>query len=333
MDLSFNNPGYLLLGPLSLVPFFLNNRQATRYSSLIMLPKDWLSSVFFGLIKLTSASAILLLVLGLAEPHYPQRSVKKTGTGAHIVLLLDRSASMNENFSGRYFGGSAKESKVSVARKLLTELVRRRENDFFGLIFFSTTPIHVLPLSQDKQAVISAINAANTRGRGVTNIAPGLAMALEYFIDQPVTGSRVILLVSDGAARIDEATQTTLTQLFKLHKVMLYWIYLRNKSSASLTERPANANETTTPEYFLHQYFLGMGVPYRAFEAQNPRALQQAIAEIEKLENKPIQYALKVPRQSLVNEFYGWAILGLVFLLLIRWLELRTGASLSKKAD
>lgn len=321
MDIGFYHPWVLFITPLALLPFFRSSQNPVSYSSLSMIPGDWLSQCFFTAIKLIGASVIALILLGLASPYFKEKTVERIGNGAHIVLLLDRSASMNENFAGRYFGGGAKESKVAVARSLLTEFVERRKDDLIGMISFSTSPIHVLSLTQDKKAVLSAIQATKSRGRGVTNIAPGLAMALDFFIDQPVTGSRVILLVSDGAARIDSDTQSTLAQIFRQNKVMLYWIYLRNKTSSSLKVKPANPNETTTPEYFLHQYFSSMDIPYQAFEAENPQALQEAIRKIEKLENKPIIYREKVPRQNLASSLYKTAIVLLIILFAVKGYE------------
>ncbi len=320
MDINFAHPWVLVFSLLSLLPFFRSNVKPARYSSLSMIPADVLSTLFYILLKLLAAAVIFLLVTGLAEPYYQESTVERIGKGAQIVLLLDRSASMNENFAGRYFGGKATESKVAVARQMLTEFVQRRRDDLFGMISFSTSPIHVLPLTQDKTAILSAIQATRSRGRGVTNIAPGLSMALDYFADQPQTGSRVILLVSDGAARIEPETQDKLSRIFHQNKVILYWIYLRNKNSASLRQKPANANETTTPEYFLHQYFLSMNIPYRAFEAENPDALQNAIREIEKLENEPIIYQEKIPRQYLANLSYQLAMLLIIVLFCLHYL-------------
>ncbi|MGR9044168.1 MAG: vWA domain-containing protein [Gammaproteobacteria bacterium] len=331
MTLSLTYPWAFVLSPLALLPFVGRHQQAMRYSSLSALPFDAISFVLLTLFKLIASGIILLLVFSLTQPYLPEQTVQRLGKGAQIVLLLDRSASMNENFAGRYFGGRASESKVAIARKLLSEFVRQRQDDFFGMISFSTAPIHVLPLTQDKTAVLAAIQATQSRGRGVTNIAPGLAMALDYFKNKPVTGSRVIMLVSDGAARIDLETQTLLAQLFNQHRVLLYWIYLRNDRSASLYNPPANANESTSPEYFLHRFFMNMGIPYRAFEAENPKALENAITEIGKLENKPIQYHEKIPRQNLSETCYRWAILGIVILLLARYFELKTEVALAKK--
>lgn len=322
MAISFAYPWFLSLLLLAALPFWRSRYRAENYSSLIMLPKDRLSTLVIASLKILASTIIMLLVTGLAEPYYRENQIEKIGTGAHIVILLDRSASMNENFSGSYFGGQAKNSKVAVARDMLSKFIARRQHDLFGMISFSTSPIHVLPMTQDRLAINAAIKATRSRGRGVTNIAPGLSMALDYFIDREHTGSRVILLVSDGAARIETETQATLSKLFKQHKVILYWIYLKNAKSGSLTERPKNANETTTPEYFLHQYFQQMGIPYQAFEAQNPNALQRAIEEIEKLQNEPIIYQQKIPRKSLSGLLYLWAILLLiVFSILLKLLQ------------
>jgi mxaC protein len=158
----------------------------------------------------------------------------------------------------------------------------------------------------------------------VTNIAPGLAMALDFFAGKPREGSRIILLVSDGAARIDEETRDRLRQTFQETDTTLYWIYLRNPSSAPLTEKPANPNETTTPEYFLNEFFESLEVPYRAFEAENPNAMEKAIAEVERLETLPLPYREKLPRKDLSDRFFATA-LGLMMLLLgARALEVKT---------
>ena len=160
MELNLTYPWALLLSPLALLPFFGRHLKALRYSSVTALPFDAISFVLFTLLKLLSAGIILLLVFSLTFPYSKEQTVTRIGQGAQIVLLLDRSASMNENFAGRYFGGSANESKVAIARKLLSEFVRQRQDDFFGMISFSTAPIHVLPLTQDH----SSHSVARTRG-------------------------------------------------------------------------------------------------------------------------------------------------------------------------
>jgi mxaC protein len=314
VNLGFAEPWALLLMAAALLPWLRRGQTSLAYSSLALLPEDPLSAWIDRGLRLSGAAAVLCLALGMAGPYLREQWVERIGTGAHIVLLLDRSSSMNDNFTGKYLGARAGESKSAVARKLLAEFVARREHDLFAVVEFAAAPIYVLPLTEDRTAVQAAIAAAGGRGHGVTHIAPGLAMALDFFTGKPVTGSRLILLVSDGAARIDEETQDKLRQWFQETQSSLYWIYLRNPKSAPLSEQPANPNESTTPEYFLDQYFRNLGVPYRAFEAENPAALQRAIAEVEKLENLPLRYREKLPRRDLAGGFYG-AALGFLLLL------------------
>lgn len=315
MSLGFTEPWALLLMATAPLPWLRLGQRPLAYSSIAMIPADPLSSLIDRLLRFAGVGAVLTLSLGIAGPYLREQQVERIGTGAHIVLLLDRSSSMNDNFTGKYLGARASESKSAVARQLLSEFVARREHDLFALVEFSAAPIYVLPLTEDRRALQAAIAAAGRRGHGITHIAPGLAMALDFFAGKPVTGSRLILLVSDGAARIDEETQDRLRQSFQETQTTLYWIYLRNPKSAPLSEKPANPNESTTPEYFLDQYFRNLGVPYRAFEAQSPAALQQAIAEVEKLENLPLRYLEKRPRHDLSDGFFT-AALGFLTLLI-----------------
>ena len=314
MNLSFSEPLALLFGFLALIPWLKRGQVPIRYSSLSLIPADpWSIAIDRGL-RFSGAAAVLCLALGIAGPFLQEQWVEKIGTGAEVVVLLDRSSSMSENFSGRYLGGGAGESKSAVARQLLAEFVARREHDAFAMVDFAAAPIYVLPLTHDREAVLAAINAVGGRGHGVTNIAPGLAMALDFFSGRPVAGSRVVLLMSDGAARLEEEVRDQLKQWFRNAEASLYWIYLRNPKGGRLSEKPEHPGETTTPEYFLHRYFQELGVPYRAFEAENPEAVQKAIAEVEKLENLPLRYTEKLPRRDVSGPCYAAA---LVFLLIV----------------
>ena len=323
MSLGLLTPWALILLPLALIPWFRRGQEAIRYSSLMMVPEDPLSEWIDRGLRAMASLALSLLILGMSGPFQREKSVDRIGTGAHIVLLLDRSSSMNENFTGRYLGAKASESKSAMARKLLSEFVDRRVHDLFAMVAFAAAPIYVLPLTDDRTAVQAAIAAAGGRGHGVTNIAPGLAMALEFFNQKPKEGSRIILLVSDGAARIDEQTRDRLRQNFEETGTTLYWIYLRNPTSAPLTEKPANPNESTTPEYFLNAYFESLDVPYKAFEAENPDAMEKAIKEVERLENLPLPYREFLPRHDLSNGFFISALVLMLGLIAARLMEVR----------
>ncbi|MDD5035999.1 MAG: VWA domain-containing protein [Methylococcaceae bacterium] len=321
--MSFSHPWALLLGLLAVIPWLLSGQKKLGYSSIARLPEDRLSVWIDRGLRLLAAMAVLLLALGIAGPHLREQWVEKLGTGAQIALLVDHSSSMNENFSGAYLGGKANESKSALAAKLLVEFVDRRRDDLFALVAFSAAPIYVLPLTQDREAVRAGVQALGGRGHGITNIAPGLAMALDYFKGQPLTGSRIVLLVSDGGARMEEETGDQIRQLFQDVQASLYWIYLRNPKGGRLSVAPKNPNESATPEYFLHRYFQTLGVAYQAYEADDPQTLQQAIAAVEKLENRPLHYREKLPRRDMSSYCYGLALSCLLVLLVFQSLEVK----------
>ncbi len=192
MSIGLSAPWALILGITALIPLLKRGQAAISYPSISMLPSDPLSTMLDRLLRSSAAAAALSLSLGSAGPYLHEQWVERVGTGAHIVLLLDRSSSMNENFSGSYMGGRAQETKGAIARKLLAEFVARREHDLFAMIDFSAAPIYVMPFTQDRPAILAAIEATSGRGHGVTNIAPGLAMALDFYSGKPFTGSRIV---------------------------------------------------------------------------------------------------------------------------------------------
>lgn len=329
-EIAFAREWWLLALPIATLPFWHQGGNKIPYPALAWFPTDSISQRLEWYRQLLLCAFLLTLVISLAAPYLKEHKVMHMGRGAHIVLTIDRSSSMNENFAGRYMGGIAKESKSAAARRLLLDFVSRRNQDLFSVVIFSTAPIHVLSLTQDHQAVKAAIRAIGLRGRGVTNIAPGLAMALEEFRGKAMTGARVILLVSDGGARIDPDTQEMLRQGFQDLGVRLYWIYLRNQRSVSvLHPLKRKLSETRTPEYFLHQFFQTLDVPYQVFEADNPKSLAEAIEAVGRLENRPLRYFEILPRQDLSQlGFTMTLILGLPLLFwygleVHRWLDSR----------
>jgi mxaC protein len=322
-SLSFSAPFAFLLLPLIVLPLLRNTVPTVSYSWTRLLPIDPFSERLTWLIKIVTSLVILALIIAIAQPFSGQKIVTKVGTGAQIVLVFDRSASMRSDFASTYMGGGARDSKSTVARQILQEFILSREDDFLGMVSFSSAPVYVLPLTQSRAAITAAISGTQTGSKGTTNIAPALSMALDYFADQPLTGSRIIMLVSDGAAKMDNDTQQVLKLLFKDRQARLYWIYLRNHNGTRLTDIPKNANESRTPELFLHQFFQSLDVPYRAFEAENPQILRDSIAEIDRLENKPLVYQEKTPRRSLSSWVFASALLLMLSLVPMRLLETR----------
>ena len=324
MNIGVLYPLALLLLPLALIPIFFHGQTAINYSSLSLLPADPISRVVSGLLRVIQVACVIAIVLGIAGLHRSEEAVERLGEGAQMVMLIDSSGSMDRPFATGNKGSSRAAvwgtytSKGQIARELLANYAALRRQDMFALFVFSGNPIPVHPLTE-KPAVIQAAIAAGTIERGLasTDLGKGLIQSLEFFKDKPFTGSRILMLVSDGAAKLTLPVQDRIRQLLEVNRVTLYWIYLRDQHSPGLhTEMTMDTAENIAPEQLVHRFFSSMNLPYRAFSAENPQALQEAIAEVDQLQNLPIRYTDVIPKRDLSACCFG-AALGLLMLLLV----------------
>jgi mxaC protein len=323
--LSFAHPWVLVLLPLAGLPLLVLALGRDGYPSLDGIPPDPASRVIDWLIRAAGVLAISGLILGLAGLQKRGATVERVGEGAHIVLLFDRSRSMDDTFAGEAATPSDA-SKSATARKLLLDFIDKRPHDFFGVDAFSTSPIHILPLTDKKDAIRAAINAMDRSGLAYTNVGRGLAMALSTHEADPAAASRAILLVSDGAAVLDRKTQEKLKTEFAKRRINLYWLFLRTAGSPGIFDvPPPDATDTphALPERHLHKFFLTLPTTYHAFEAENPAAVADAIGEIDKLERAPIRYIERTPHRDLSNWCYSGAALALLLLVIAKLAETR----------
>lgn len=333
--LSFGNPWVLLLLPLTALPWLRAPASAHPYSSLARLPADRASGAIGRALCALASAAIAGCILGVSDPEVSLPPTEHVGRGAQIAVLLDRSVSMDQTFAGRSAanapgsGGSGPgESKSAAARRLLEAFAQRRDHDLIGLVVFSTVPLRVIDFTGKPAVVRAAIEAGDIgRGLGETDIGSGLMEALSLFMNQPYNGSRVILLVSDGGARLDIDTQLRLAELMKRERIALYWLYLRTAHGPQILERsPAAGEPDDAPERVLHDYFQRMGSPYHAYEAEDPAALALAMADIDRLQSLPIRYRYESVQRDLSAAAYGAALVCSLLLTLAAGAEARRWA-------
>jgi mxaC protein len=325
MALALTTPAVLWLAPLALLPFVVRLHVPQAYPSLALLTGDPLSmAIDFGL-RLAGAVAILALLLGVGGLHLAGQTNQHIGSGAHIVLVIDRSSSMDDSFAGSR-PTAQQASKSAEARRFLRSFVANAEHDMLGVAIFSTSPLQALPLTTHREAVLAAVDAIARPGLSETDIARGIAMALSMHDDDPSSASRAIILVSDGAGVIDRLVQEKLRAAFRKRPVHLYWVFLRTANAPGIFDPPAAGERDVpqvAPERHLHRFFQSLRIPYRAFEAERPEAIGDAIAEIGRLERHPIVYSERTPEQSLSRYAYAVAALALALLLAARMAEVR----------
>lgn len=324
-EYGFNHPWVLWLLPLALLPLLLERTHSRHYSSISMLPHDTLSQWISWLLKAFSVIGLAAIILGLAAPHSNEREIQKTGIGAQITLVLDRSASMDDLFSG---DGNSQvgETKSAAASRLITEFINARQNDMFGMISFSNSAMYVLPLSENKQAMLHAVQATTGNTLFQTNIGAGLTSGIGLFDKVPNSGSRVIILLSDGAGNISDPIREKIRDWLAKFDISLYWIVLKKPGGISIFDTKYNGkDDSEIPiEIKLFNFFKSLNTPFKAYEADNSRVLAQAIDDINQKERKPIQYMEKIPGVDYAHWCYALAALMVALLLALKLLEVKS---------
>lgn len=324
--MSLSYPWALLLLTLALIPLWLTRQEGHYYSSLAMVPKDMLSDIASLLLRYLSVVIIVSMILALAGPHGSIGKIERIGRGAQTVLVIDRSASMDDPFAGLGMDGHIGETKSGAAKRLITQFVDSRKDDVVGIATFSNSAMHVIPLTQSREAIHAAITAAGGAGLLQTNIGAGLTTGIAMFEKMPDSGSRAIVLLSDGAGRISPKTKLKISDWIVKQHVNLYWIVLRQPDGISIfNAKYQNANMGEVPaEIELHQFFQTLKTKYKAYEAEDPKILQLAIQDVNQRERQPIRYSEKIPGRDYSNLFTGFAACLVGLLLLIKYLGVRS---------
>jgi mxaC protein len=331
VSVDFARAWVLLLLPLAVLPFLPGRRDTLAFSYTALLPRDPLGEAAGWLWKVIAAAALVSTIVALAGPGRPQTKVARVGRGAEILVLMDRSRSMDDHMlpsDWRKLDRSLLlhhlargQPKAKVARDLLAKFVQQRPDDRFGLMFFSTRPLSVVSFTQHDAVVQAGIAAADI-GRGLANTEVGRALlaAVAEFDRRAYSGSRIILLVSDGGAYLDPPTQQRIVAGLARNRIALYWFYLRSYNSPALDS--SDPDRASAPELALHRFFQTLRTPYRAYQAEVPEDLAKAVDDVGRQQNLPLDFLEEVPRQDYSRRFLLAALVCCLSLLATRLLTI-----------
>lgn len=325
----FDHPWALLLLPLALLPLRRQRRDALMVATLDWLPVDRLGSALGALWRALAVAAMAATVLGLAGPGQGGEPEPRSGRGAEVLILMDRSSSMDAvvhlNAPATAGGFSVTESKAEIVRRLLQEFIARRPDDRLAFMAFGTSPMAGTPFTDDN-AVVQAALAATAIGRGLpnTNMGPALLAAIREFEGRPYSGSRIVLVVSDGGAQLDEPTRERIRAGLAAQRIGLYWIYIRSGPNAPslVGEAAGSTTYVSEGERELHDFFGSLPTPYHLFQTDDAHAMEAAMAEIDRQQNFPLGYFERTPRRDHSRLCFAAALLCAAALLALRLLQL-----------
>ena len=284
-------------------------------SPVAKLPMSWkqiLIHVCFAL----QLVAIGGLIVALARPQSHDNFNTSRINGTDIVLAIDISGSMNaKDFNP---------SRFAAAKDVASRFVNQREHDNIGLVVFAGESLSLMPLTNDRSALINAIDNIEmgdlTDG---TAIGDGLVSAINRIVSGKAK-SKSIILLTDGTNNAGEVPPATAAQIAKQKGVRVYTIGVGTNGSIKIPDPygfSSTTIETKIDEESLREIAESTNGKY--FRAKDEKVLRKVFDEIDKLEKS----ILDVDKFTYTEEnFEPWILLSLCSLglyLLLRYTVLR----------
>lgn len=231
--------------------------------------------------------ALSCLIIALARPQKRSNEQRTEGEGIDIMLCMDVSGSMGST--------DIPPSRMDVAKEMAEEFVRSRPVDRIGLVIFSGESFTQCPLTNDRNSLITQIQALENRTllKDGTIIGEGLATAVDRLSKSP-SKSKVIILITDGK---EDAPDTrlidplTALEIAKSKGVKVYTIGIGAMPSTIIEvtgNKPKQKNPTIDfiDEELLRKIAVETGGQY--FRARDKQGLKDTYNQIDKLEKSKI---------------------------------------------
>ena len=256
------------------------------------------------------------LIVALCRPQTHDNFNKSRVEGTDIVLALDISGSM----SARDF----EPSRFVAAKDVASHFVSQRENDNIGLVVFAGESLSLMPLTNDRAALMNAIKEVDM---GLLNDGTAIGDGLASAINRIATGkakSKSIILLTDGTNNAGEVPPSTAAQIARQKGIKIYTIGVGTNGTIQITDPygfSSTTMETKIDEESLKEIASLTNGKY--FRATDEKMLKKVFDEIDSLEKT----VLDVDRFTFTDEnFMPWVLIALCALcayLLLRYTVLR----------
>ena len=317
----------LLLMMLAAVPVYLVARRlpaAVTYSSL-RIADQAAKSLRVRLSELPAillALSVLAVAIALAGPRSADQTTRVMREGIAIMLVVDRSGSMDAR---DFVAGDYSVSRLDAVKRALQTFVLGtrgsggRPNDLVGVVTFGTYADGVCPLTLDHgnlMGIVDQLEVARERAESATAVGEGLALAVERLRAHPAQ-SKVVVLLSDGVNNAGIIAPLQAAELAATLDIKVYTVGAGSSGIAPMPVRTASGRTVLRPtpveidEDTLKRIAKRTGGRY--FNARDADALTETYAEIDRLERSEITEI----RYLQYREHYAWFVVtGLVLVLL-----------------
>lgn len=263
--------------------------------------------------------AISSLIVGLAQPQFGSKLKKEKRKGVELIICLDVSNSM--------LAEDIQPNRLERAKRAISQLVDRLDNDKIGLIVFAGDAYTQLPITTDYSSAKLFLSAVNTNivPQQGTAIGAAINLAASSFSPQ-FKGNKAIIVITDGENHEDDAVGAA--KAAAKQGIITYTIGMglpqggpipiyKNGQKDYIKDKSGNVVVTKLNEEMLQQIAAaGNGIYVRANNAQV--GLNTLFNEINKMQEAEIESQVYSDYEDQFQWFIGFSI----FLLLLDYLLL-----------
>ncbi len=304
----FAHPYFFLLAlPLAVAAWAVYGRrirQAMLFAPLYRLPqsqRSWRIAARTGLPFLYLAG-LALLIIALARPQAILSTSTQRSNAIAIQMVVDVSGSMDAlDFSTR----DRYRSRLDVVKETFAKFIEQRQDDLIGLVTFGGFATSRVPLTIDHGSLLLSLKGVqipkpklNREGQVANNeelltaIGDALATACAR-LEKAEIKSKIIVLLSDGESNTGLIKPEEAIKAAKALGIKVYVIGVGSNGRAPFMARDMFGNdviqqvEVRLDENLLKKIAAVTGGHY--FNVKDPKGLDRAMSEIDKLEKTKVQ--------------------------------------------
>ncbi len=300
-DWELRDPLFLLAALLAPLVYWLAARLpgAVTYSSLEIVdraPRS-LRARLSVLPALGLALATALLALALAGPRSGDATTKVSREGIAIVMVVDRSGSMQAR---DFVEGDVSVDRLQAVKQVFrdfvlgSDAVSGRPNDLMGLVAFARYADGLCPLTLDHGnllAILDQVEIVSERSEDGTAIGEGLALAVERLRRHPAK-SKLAILLTDGVNNAGDVDPLQAAELARSFGIKVYTIGAGRTGYAPIPVAGAGGRVRLQRAYVEidedTRRAIADKTQGRDFHATNAEGLAQGVSEIDALERSEI---------------------------------------------
>jgi len=322
----FANPyAFFLLVPLGLAMWFVYRRRVCTgilFAPTHRIPAKGssLRSMVANTLPILLAAGLLLAIVALARPQNVFSTTRRSTDAIAIEMVVDVSGSMEAlDLSVRSATGTRYRTRLDAVKETFAEFVEERPDDLIGLVTFGGYASTRAPLTLDHQALLHTLGGIDipkqtydkqgqvvNREELLTAIGDAIATACAR-LEHAEPQSRILVLLSDGESNTGVIEPLEAVKIAQRLGIRIYTIGVGTTGTAPFWGRDMLGRQrqfqarVVLDEALLRR--IAKNTDGKYFNVRDPKGLDRAMAEINKLEKTEIERELYSTYDELYQRF------------------------------